>query len=519
MSTVKIRRSGTTTSTPSSLDHGELAINYADAKLFWKDATNTIRSFVFQAYASATHKSQHATGGSDALSPSDIGAAALSGATFTGAVEFDRTVANSSATALVVDGNFSTTSNAEVVTLGVFSDVRKTVSSGVTDSGKLFGGQFDAVADGDGTLAEAYGVYARAVNLGEGNLTTATAIYAHVIGGTTGYGVYIAAGSATTSWGVYQAGGEKNYFGGNVGIGVSPTSALHVNGTVDCDGLIVGTTTASATGISLLGAADAAAARTTLGAAPAASPTFTGTVTVSATSGSAGSYAPSLTFSGDANTGFGQVSGQSDTASIFTAGHERVRVRSDGNVGIGSAGGSNAALWIQPTLSSASDRYGIYGRITGTTDSTSPIYTCSTFADLHSSASTSLAVNYQAIRPQLAAGASVTTAVGLLVQSSFTVATNNYGVQLSIGSGSGRWNIYADGTAANYFAGNVGIGSGTTSPTAALDINADKIRLRTAKTPASASDTGNAGDICWDASYLYICTATNTWRRIAHSTW
>ena len=74
-----------------------------------------------------------------------------------------------------------------------------------------------------------------------------------------------------------------------------------------------------------------------------------------------------------------------------------------------------------------------------------------------------------------------------------------------------------DGTAQNYFAGNVGIGVST--PSAALDINADKIRLRTAKTPASASDTGNAGDICWDASYLYICTATNTWRRIAHSTW
>ena len=63
---VKIRRSGTTTSTPSSLDHGELAINYADDTLFWKDDANVIQSFVFQAYASATHKTSHATGGSDA---------------------------------------------------------------------------------------------------------------------------------------------------------------------------------------------------------------------------------------------------------------------------------------------------------------------------------------------------------------------------------------------------------------------------------------------------------------------
>lgn len=38
-------------------------------------------------------------------------------------------------------------------------------------------------------------------------------------------------------------------------------------------------------------------------------------------------------------------------------------------------------------------------------------------------------------------------------------------------------------------------------------------------TPASASATGEAGQVKYDSSYLYICTATNTWRRIAHSTW
>jgi len=65
--------------------------------------------------------------------------------------------------------------------------------------------------------------------------------------------------------------------------------------------------------------------------------------------------------------------------------------------------------------------------------------------------------------------------------------------------------------------GNLGIG--TASPTALLDVNADTMRLRTARTPASANAAGNAGDICWDANYLYICTATNTWRRIAHATW
>jgi hypothetical protein len=50
-------------------------------------------------------------------------------------------------------------------------------------------------------------------------------------------------------------------------------------------------------------------------------------------------------------------------------------------------------------------------------------------------------------------------------------------------------------------------------------ISGDRLRVINAKTPSSATDTGTAGDICWDASYLYVCTATNTWRRVAHATW
>jgi hypothetical protein len=63
------------------------------------------------------------------------------------------------------------------------------------------------------------------------------------------------------------------------------------------------------------------------------------------------------------------------------------------------------------------------------------------------------------------------------------------------------------------------VGISTSSPTAKLDIDSDVVRLRTAKTPATAGAAGTQGSICWDASYIYVCTATNTWRRIAHSSW
>jgi hypothetical protein len=38
-------------------------------------------------------------------------------------------------------------------------------------------------------------------------------------------------------------------------------------------------------------------------------------------------------------------------------------------------------------------------------------------------------------------------------------------------------------------------------------------------TPASAAAAGIAGDIAWDASFIYVCTATNTWKRVAIATW
>jgi len=60
---------------------------------------------------------------------------------------------------------------------------------------------------------------------------------------------------------------------------------------------------------------------------------------------------------------------------------------------------------------------------------------------------------------------------------------------------------------------------GTGGGTAKLHINSDILRLDTAKTPASAGAAGNAGDICWDANYFYICIATNTWKRVAIATW
>ena len=41
----------------------------------------------------------------------------------------------------------------------------------------------------------------------------------------------------------------------------------------------------------------------------------------------------------------------------------------------------------------------------------------------------------------------------------------------------------------------------------------------TTNAPSSASDTGTTGQVRIDSDYIYVCVATDTWKRVAISTW
>jgi len=47
----------------------------------------------------------------------------------------------------------------------------------------------------------------------------------------------------------------------------------------------------------------------------------------------------------------------------------------------------------------------------------------------------------------------------------------------------------------------------------------DTLRISESNPPSGAISLGTIGDFTWDSNYLYICFATNEWRRVAHSTW
>lgn len=59
---------------------------------------------------------------------------------------------------------------------------------------------------------------------------------------------------------------------------------------------------------------------------------------------------------------------------------------------------------------------------------------------------------------------------------------------------------------------------GITVTAGGLTVVAGNVIIPTA-TPASAGAAGTAGQIAWDASYIYVCTATDTWERVGIATW
>jgi hypothetical protein len=65
----------------------------------------------------------------------------------------------------------------------------------------------------------------------------------------------------------------------------------------------------------------------------------------------------------------------------------------------------------------------------------------------------------------------------------------------------------------------VGVPNPVISDGKGLHIGGKIIRLDTSKTPASSTAAGYPGEICWDNNYLYVCVGTNTWKRVALSSW
>jgi hypothetical protein len=110
------------------------------------------------------------------------------------------------------------------------------------------------------------------------------------------------------------------------------------------------------------------------------------------------------------------------------------------------------------------------------------------------------------------------TTYGIELKNATSFATSEFHITAA-SSGSIIFNRTTNESARIDSSGRLLVGTSSDSGGALLQVNGDRVRIASAKTPASASATGTAGEICWDANYIYVCTATDTWKRSAISTW
>lgn len=52
-----------------------------------------------------------------------------------------------------------------------------------------------------------------------------------------------------------------------------------------------------------------------------------------------------------------------------------------------------------------------------------------------------------------------------------------------------------------------------------LSMTVNSIVITNSSTPGTAGASGTPGQIAWDGGFIYVCVATNTWKRAALTTW
>lgn len=154
----------------------------------------------------------------------------------------------------------------------------------------------------------------------------------------------------------------------------------------------------------------------------------------------------------------------STTADGASSPTERMRISSSGNVGIGGSGTANVNLDIRKIITGAVSAFGVNVQATIQSDVTTTTSSFQTYPSTAAAAFTLTSLrHFDADQGTIGVGSTVTNQYGFRANSTITGATNNYGFYGGIASGTGRYNLYMAGTAANYLAGALTVASKVTT--------------------------------------------------------
>jgi hypothetical protein len=140
-----------------------------------------------------------------------------------------------------------------------------------------------------------------------------------------------------------------------------------------------------------------------------------------------------------------------------------------GSVGIGNTTLTGFSLNIGKTITGAVTSYGVNQNGIVQSGVTTAAYGYRNSLSTAAAAFTLPSYYHFAVtQATIGSTSAVTSQYGYFVDATLIGATNNYGFYGNIASGTNRWNLYMNGTADNYMAGSLGIG--TPSPVYKLDV-------------------------------------------------
>ena len=311
---------------------------------------------------------------------------------------------------------------------------------------------------------------------------------------------------------------------GLVGIGVTPSgSMLHVVNTTAANKALLIKGAASQSGLLLDIQNSAATSLVTvdsagnlgIGTATPFNSSGYGALTVEGTGGHiiSGKIAGTETFRVQTTTLSTTINVIANVPFLFNTNNtERMRINADGNVGIGGAAGGDTNFGVLSNITGATTAYGVRSLQTIQSGVTATAHLISSQPSTAATAFTATKVNnFTAFGGTIGAGSAITTQAGYLASSSLTVATNNYGFQGSIASGTNRWNLYMDGTARNYLAGGLEVVAGTTAMTAGFT------HIPAAAGVPSGAPTNPTGNVpmYYDTTNNRIYVYNGAWKMIA----
>jgi hypothetical protein len=296
---------------------------------------------------------------------------------------------------------------------------------------------------------------------------------ASLTGATNNYGFYGDIASGTNRFNLYMNGTADNYIAGRLGIGttsvtdslvpcsINPTGATTVYGFRQLGTVQSGVTanwipfqssvSTAAAAFTLTNVQHFQANQGTIGATSAVT-TQTGFLAASGLTGATNNFGFYGTIASGANRYNLYMAG---TADNYMA----------GSLGIGTTPIAGQTLLLNKNITGSINSTQVRAQGVVQSDVTSSSFSFDSVVVTAAAAFT--LTNYTHFNAQqviIGAGSAVTSQFGFFARSSLTGATNNYGFYGQIASGTGRFNLYMAGTAANYFAGDLTVYGGTAIP-------------------------------------------------------